>query len=159
MFKRHAFAAAVLAVTAFVGLAAPASAHGRHDNNRHSDRSHGHHDDNGNHGHHHGRDNNCGNPCGDQGEPPGTVTVVADNLNNPRQVTAHDGAVYVAEAGTGGDTCFGSPPNQACVGFTGSVTRVGSGGPERVQTGLLSVASPEGDTRTSRPARPVPRRL
>jgi len=147
MFKRHAFAAAALAVTlVVVGLAAPASAHGRHDSNRHSDRSHGHHDDNGKHGHHHGRDDNCGTQCGGQGEPPGTVTVVADNLNNPRQVTVHDGAVFVAEAGTGGDTCFGTPPDQACVGFTGSVTRVGNDGPERVQTGLLSVASPEGDT-------------
>jgi len=136
MRKRQAFAAAALAVTMVVGFAAPASAHGRHDNDRH----HGHHQDDDQ-----GNGDQCGKQCGNGGEQPGTVTVVADNLNNPRQVTVHDGAVYVAEAGTGGDTCFGSGQEQACVGFTGSVTRVGWGAPERVQTGMLSVASPEGD--------------
>ena len=75
----------------------------------------------------------------------GTVSIVADNLNNPRQIAIHDGAIYVAEAGTGGDIC---PPDAggACLGFTGSVTRVKHGDAERVQTGLISVASPEGDT-------------
>jgi glucose/arabinose dehydrogenase len=72
---------------------------------------------------------------------PGDVTVVADHLNNPRQIAVHDGGVYVAEAGTGGSTCI----EGACVGFTGSVTRVRHGQASRVQTGLLSVASPEGD--------------
>ena len=82
---------------------------------------------------------------GHHGEEPGTVTVVADNLNNPRQVTVNDGSVYVAEAGTGGDACFGEGDQAACVGLTGSVTKVDRWGAERVQTGLLSVASPEGD--------------
>jgi hypothetical protein len=142
MTKRHALAVAALAVTMVVGFAAPASAHGKHDNDRHSDRHHGHEQHHG-HDQHHG--DNCESHCGSNGDQPGTVTVVADNLNNPRQVTEHDGALYVAEAGTGGDTCFGTGDNQACVGFTGSVTRVDDGAAERVQTGLLSVASPEGD--------------
>src|SRR2546428_12125169 len=78
------------------------------------------------------------------GGDPGSVSIVADHLNNPRQIAVHGGAVYVAEAGTGGDIC---PPNTggACVGFTGSVTRVKHGDSSRVQTGLLSVNSPEGD--------------
>jgi len=163
MTKRQALAGAALAVTMFVGLAAPASAHGRHDGNRHSehhsdhdsdnhhgrDKKHGHNNDgddndHGHHGEHHG-DDNCGNPCGHNGDEAGTVTVVADNLNNPRQVTTNDGAVYVAEAGTGGDTCFGTGEDQACVGLTGSVTRVRDGDAERVQTGLFSIGGPEGD--------------
>jgi glucose/arabinose dehydrogenase len=136
MSKRHGIAAALLAVTMVVGFAAPASAHNRHDDNQSE-----HHD--GDNGHHHGHNrHHHGNGGGQSGQ----VTVVADNLNNPRQVTVNDGAVYVAEAGTGGDTCFGTGQNQACVGFTGSVTEVDRHGAERVQTGLLSVASPEGDT-------------
>jgi hypothetical protein len=128
--KRQVFAASALAVTMVIGLAAPAYAHSRHGHDRHSDRHHGHE----HHGHGHGH-----------GEEPGTVTVVADNLNNPRQVTVHDGSVYVAEAGTGGDQCFGEGEQRACVGLTGSVTKVDRWGAERVQTGLFSIASPEGD--------------
>jgi sugar lactone lactonase YvrE len=66
--------------------------------------------------------------------------VVADDLNNPRQLAVHDGAVYVAEAGTGGTNCVAAQP---CVGFTGSVTRVRDHNVQRVQSGLLSVASVE----------------
>ena len=81
---------------------------------------------------------------GHAGTASGTVSVVADHLNNPRQIAVHGGAVYVAEAGTGGDIC---PPGTGgtCLGFSGSVTRVKHGTASRVQTGLLSVASPEGD--------------
>jgi hypothetical protein len=68
------------------------------------------------------------------------VSIVADNLNNPRQIAVHDGAVYVAEAGTGGTDCA---PGGPCLGFTGSVTRVAWGHVQRVQTGLLSVQDPE----------------
>jgi glucose/arabinose dehydrogenase len=72
--------------------------------------------------------------------PAAAVTVVADHLNNPRQLTVHGDAVYVAEAGTGGVNC---PPGDApCIGLTGSVTRVHHGRAERIQTGLLSVAIP-----------------
>jgi hypothetical protein len=72
--------------------------------------------------------------------------VVADHLNNPRQVTVHDGSVYVAEAGLAGDVCFGEGQDQVCVGLTGSVTKVDRWGAERVQTGLLSIGvAAEGD--------------
>jgi hypothetical protein len=153
--KRHVLLATALAVTLVIGLAGPAFAHSRHDHDRHSDwrpshgRHHGHdhaRDDDGRHGRHgpdHGRCEHDG--CDHDGEEPGTVTVVADNLNNPRQVTVNDGAVYVAEAGIGGDTCIGEGEEQACFGFTGSVTRVKHGVAERVQTGLFSIGGPEGD--------------
>jgi hypothetical protein len=133
MGKRHVFGAAALAAALAVGIAAPAYAYCEHNGHRATDQSYRHHG----HRHH-----------GDHGQAPGTVTVVADNLNNPRQVTVNDGSVYVAEAGTGGDTCFGEGADQACVGLTGSVTKVDRWGAERVQTGLLSIATggPESDT-------------
>ncbi|MGD9792970.1 MAG: ScyD/ScyE family protein, partial [Acidimicrobiia bacterium] len=75
-----------------------------------------------------------------------TPTVVSDNLNNPRQIAIKRDTVYVAEAGTGGTSCIGTGEEQACIGFTGSVTRVGPNDQStRIQTGLLSVNSPEGD--------------
>jgi hypothetical protein len=74
-------------------------------------------------------------------EPSNRAVVVADHLNNPRQIAVHNGALYVAEAGTGGSTCLGD----VCVGLTGSVTKVAGGRQHRVQTGLMSVATPEGD--------------
>ncbi len=56
------------------------------------------------------------------------LTVVAEGLDNPRGLDiAPRGAIYVAEAGTGGDTLVdvvlgeGGP---VCVGLTGSITRV-----------------------------------
>jgi hypothetical protein len=135
MPKRHLTATIALVVAATCGFAAPASAHDRHGDRHHGNTSSEHHDrDNRHHhGHHH------------DGDPPGTVSIVADNLNNPRQLAIHDGAIYVAEAGTGGDIC---PPGAggACLGFTGSVTRVKHQHAERIQTGLISIASPEGDT-------------
>jgi hypothetical protein len=73
--------------------------------------------------------------------PPG-YTVVADHLNNPRQVTVHGGALYVAEAGTGGAVC---PVTGLCLGFSGSVTRVHQAAASRVQAGLLSLATPAGE--------------
>jgi len=71
-----------------------------------------------------------------------TVTVVADHLNNPRQIARHGNSVYVAEAGTGGDTCIDP---ETCFGFTGSVTKYRRGVAERVQTGLFSVGAGEGE--------------
>jgi hypothetical protein len=127
MVKRSTFAAIALSVAVIAGFAAPAAAHGNNDGDNHSDRHHSHH----------GRDDSNS----------GDIEIAADNLNNPRQITVHDGAIYVAEAGTGGPTCIGdTPETTACVGFTGSVTRVDHGDAERIQTGLISVASPEGDT-------------
>ena len=69
-----------------------------------------------------------------------TLTVVASGLNNPRKLSiGPDGALYVAEAGTGGTTCRGT-----CYGHTASVTQVKNGRQRRVVTGLISAANPTG---------------
>ena len=74
----------------------------------------------------------------------GGVKVVADHLNNPRGLDLRHGALYVAEAGRGGDTCIGEPPEQLCIGFTSSITQVRHGRQRRVVTGLVSGAGPNG---------------
>ena len=75
----------------------------------------------------------------------GGVTVVADHLNNPRGLDLRHGALYVAEAGRGGDTCIGeTPEEQTCVGLTSSITRVRHGHQRRIVRGLLSAAGPDG---------------
>jgi hypothetical protein len=74
----------------------------------------------------------------------GGVTVVADHLNNPRGLDLRHGSLYVAEAGRGGATCIGEPPEQTCVGLTGSITRVRHGQQRRIVRGLLSAAGPDG---------------
>ncbi len=67
-----------------------------------------------------------------------TLKVVATNLNNPRKLfVGSGGAVYVAEAGTGGDRCLAT-----CIGPTGSITRIENGAQARVVTGLMSAANP-----------------
>ncbi|KGN39649.1 ScyD/ScyE family protein [Knoellia aerolata] len=75
---------------------------------------------------------------------PGPV-VVASGLNNPRQLTfAPGGSLYVAESGIGGDDACGTHPEfgPACVGPSGAIARVGTGGTvTRVVTGLPSLAS------------------
>jgi sugar lactone lactonase YvrE len=73
---------------------------------------------------------------------PGTVTVVASGLNNPRQVSvAPSGAIYVAEAGRAGGTCISK---DACLGFSGSITRVKDGKATRVLGGLASIGGKDG---------------
>ena len=75
----------------------------------------------------------------------GGVTVVADRLNNPRGLDLRHGALYVAEAGRGGDTCIGdTPEEQTCVGLTSSITRVRHGQQRRIVKGLMSIAGPDG---------------
>ena len=68
--------------------------------------------------------------------------VIASGLNSPRGLSfAPDGSLYVAEAGTGGSVpCFDGPEGPSCYGHTGSVTRVGKKGQQRVLTGLPSIA-------------------
>lgn len=72
--------------------------------------------------------------------------VVATGLNAPYKLTqGPDGAIYVAESGTGGDTCNSvvGPDGaevDACVGSTGSVTKITASGQSRVASGLPSVA-------------------
>ena len=80
-----------------------------------------------------------------------TARVVVRGLNNPRQVWRDStGKLYVAEAGTGGSTCMGTGEDEQCIGTTGSVARIhypGStvnGSFERVVTGLVSSAGPDG---------------
>jgi hypothetical protein len=83
---------------------------------------------------------------------------IATHLNNPRQLAfGPDGALYVAEAGSGKvgarivGSCFPGPEgSDVCSGDTSSVTRIGSpataGGQSasRVAGGLLSIADPDG---------------
>ena len=76
-------------------------------------------------------------------------TVVATGLDNPRGLAVTpDGAVLVAEAGTGGNDCanVGSPsdPFEVCFGLTGAITRIAGGQQERIVTGLPSLMSDEG---------------
>lgn len=75
----------------------------------------------------------------------GGPTVVASGLNSPRQLTfSPGGSLYVAEAGVGGDDACAEHPEfgESCVGPSGSIARVGSGGSvSRVVTGLPSLAS------------------
>ena len=80
------------------------------------------------------------------GAPSVKLKVVATHLNNPRKIfLGTGGAVYVVEAGTGGrDKCLGTGPTKACVGLTGSITRIVNGAQERVVTGLWSGARPNG---------------
>lgn len=73
-------------------------------------------------------------------------TVVATGLNSPYKLTeGPGGAIYVAEAGTGGPDCsmvIGPEGNEveACAGTTGSVTRISGGQQTRVVSGLASVS-------------------
>jgi hypothetical protein len=76
--------------------------------------------------------------------------VVASGLANPRGLTfGPDGALWVAEAGSGGSgACIAAPggPGQVCLGATGAVSRVDpwSGRVRRVVSDLPSLAPPPG---------------
>jgi hypothetical protein len=75
------------------------------------------------------------------------LEVVATNLNNPHKLfVGKSGAIYVAEAGTGGrSNCLGKGPTKTCVGLTGSIVRVAGGSKKRVLTGLWSGARTNGE--------------
>lgn len=68
-------------------------------------------------------------------------TVVAQGLENPRGlIFGPDGALYVAEAGRGGDgACFAGAEGETCYGETGAISRIFSGPPERIVSGLPSL--------------------
>lgn len=75
-------------------------------------------------------------------------TVVATNLDNPRQMSfGPDGALYVAEAGHGGKgACVTDPRSgdKMCVGLTGKVLRIKGRSHGLVARGLPSVAGTNG---------------
>jgi hypothetical protein len=77
----------------------------------------------------------------------GGLTVVADGLDNPRGIGfGPDGALYVAESGSGGSgPCIESPEGgESCFGRSGAVTRITRRSQHRVLTGLPSVAEAGG---------------
>lgn len=84
--------------------------------------------------------------------PPATgFRVVATGLDNPRQLNwSPDGrTLVIAEAGSGGASCFGEGEEQECAGLTGAVSLVPDPGnrraaAKRVLEGLFSVAGPDG---------------
>lgn len=72
-----------------------------------------------------------------------STEVLAEGLNAPRGISiGSDGAIYVAEAGTGGDDC---PMGEAgvCFGPTGAIIRIADGTAERIVEGLPSVGNPQ----------------
>jgi hypothetical protein len=131
-------AIAVVLTAGVLGLCVPgAAAHSAHGRQGQGQQENGQgHDGQGHDQGHDGQGHGSGNGA----------QVVIDGLNNPRQITVRGSSVYVAEAGTGGDTCFDVAPGvNVCAGLTGSVARYRHGDWNRIQTGLLSIASPEGD--------------
>jgi hypothetical protein len=80
-------------------------------------------------------------------EPP--FEVVASGLDNPRGLAfAHSGALYIAEAGRGGDISlqlqYGGSPIELFFGASGAITEVLDGVQTRVVTGLPSKAQAGG---------------
>ncbi len=78
--------------------------------------------------------------AGGGGGPSGGPEVIASGLDNPRGLAfGRDGALYVAEAGVGGDgPCFAGPEGPACFGHSGAVTKITTSGQRRVVSGLSS---------------------
>jgi DNA-binding beta-propeller fold protein YncE len=75
------------------------------------------------------------------------VEVVMSGLDNPRGLAfSPDGALYVAEAGSGGSgPCITAGVGAGvCYGPTGAVSRLRKGVQERVATGLPSLVGPNG---------------
>src|SRR5215204_5425335 len=82
----------------------------------------------------------------------GNSSVIAAGLNNPRGLNfGPNGALYVAEAGSGGaGPCAPGPEGVRCYGTTGSITRINlrQGTVTRIASGLPSLASEDGSFAT-----------
>ncbi len=76
----------------------------------------------------------------------GTVTVVAQHLDNPRGLAFNArGELYIAEAGHGGNVCLGDgPEGPQCAGLTSGMSRLANGQVSKVVDHLISLASPDG---------------
>lgn len=72
--------------------------------------------------------------------------VIASDLDGPRGIAfGPDGALYIAEAGRGGDgPCIPGSENMLCFGLSGAVTRVMNGQQQRIVTDLPSLVSSDG---------------
>ncbi|MGW2381409.1 ScyD/ScyE family protein [Streptomyces sp. NPDC001658] len=77
------------------------------------------------------------------------VRVIANGLDNPRQLSYDHGWLYVAEAGRGGKKCVGQgPEGETCIGLSSALTKIywdgGAWKHHRVVKGLPSGAAPDG---------------
>jgi hypothetical protein len=81
-------------------------------------------------------------PAAECNTPVGSPTVVMCGLHNPRGLAfGPQGALYVAEAGRGGQgPCFTPGAIQFCYGPSGAVSRLWGGAQDQVATGLASFA-------------------
>jgi hypothetical protein len=81
---------------------------------------------------------------------PAHLTLIASGLDNPRGLAfGPEGALYITEAGRGGNGADGHCiesiefGGQGCFGLTGAVTRLWEGQQERIVTGIHSIANPD----------------
>jgi hypothetical protein len=77
----------------------------------------------------------------------GPLEVIASGLDNPRGLDfGPEGALYVAEAGRGGEgPCIEGPEGgDVCLGQTGGITRIWRGAARRIVSHLPSLAGPGG---------------
>jgi hypothetical protein len=75
----------------------------------------------------------------------GGPKVVVDGLDNPRQLAVDRyGALYVAEAGSGGTTCEGEGEDQFCIGDTSRISKVKNPGSRHPQLRTVLDELPSG---------------